>query len=68
MAMEFKSGFCKRCNAQTKVERKGVNHVLHLLLSVITGGLWLLIWIGTAIRFGGWRCATCGSPKVAHVR
>lgn len=31
-------------------EKKGrVNHLLHLLLSLLTGGLWVLVWIAVAI-------------------
>ncbi len=29
---------------------KGPNHVLHLLLTVITGGLWLPVWLIIALR------------------
>ncbi len=28
----------------TLVTEKEINHVLHLILSVFTGGLWLLVW------------------------
>ena len=28
-----------------QVEKKKVNHILHLLLTVFTGGFWLPIWI-----------------------
>lgn len=28
---------------------KGVNHVLHLLLTIFTGGLWLPVWIILAL-------------------
>jgi hypothetical protein len=42
-------------------ERPGTNHILHLILSLITGGLWLIVWIGVAIKFGGWQCPICGS-------
>ena len=28
-----------------------VNHILHLLLSIITGGLWLIVWIALALNF-----------------
>ena len=31
-----------------------VNHILHLLLTVFTVGLWLPVWIGVAL-FGGGR-------------
>ena len=67
MGMEYKSGFCKKCEQQRKVERPKTNHILHLLLSVITAGIWLIIWIGVSIKFGGWRCETCGSKKVKSV-
>lgn len=67
MAEEKKSGFCKTCDKQTLVFRKGTNHLLHLLLTVFTAGIWAIVWIGSAIKFGGWRCATCGSNKVARV-
>jgi len=26
-------------------KRQKVNHILHLILAVITGGFWLLVWI-----------------------
>lgn len=67
MAEDRKSGFCKPCGKQTIVFRKGTNHILHLLLSILTGGLWLIIWLGVAIKFGGWRCTQCGSTKVSGV-
>jgi hypothetical protein len=34
-----------------------VNHILHLLLTVFTAGLWLPVWIGVA-AFGGGRRKT----------
>jgi len=68
MAEEYKSAFCKNCDEQRKVARPKTNHILHLLLTIVTAGLWLIIWIGVAIKFGGWRCDTCGSTKVSSVR
>jgi len=29
--------------------KKKTNHVLHLILSVLTAGLWIPVWIGIAI-------------------
>jgi hypothetical protein len=26
-------------------QKKQTNHVLHLLLSIVTGGLWLIVWL-----------------------
>lgn len=60
MAMQMKSKHCKRCGEQILAQRPGVNHILHLVMSVITGGLWLIIWLGSMIRIGGWRCSRCG--------
>lgn len=28
------------------MKKKNVSHILHLLLSIITAGLWIPIWIG----------------------
>ena len=66
--MNYKSGYCAACNADRKVERKGVNHILHLILTIITIGFWSIIWIGVGVKFGGWRCSECGSTKVSKVR
>lgn len=30
-------------------KRKNTSHVLHLLLSIITGGLWIFVWIICAL-------------------
>jgi hypothetical protein len=67
MAEEKKGGFCKSCEKQVVVFRKGTNHILHLLLTLFTFGLWLIVWFGSSVKFGGWRCTQCGSPKVNNV-
>lgn len=67
MANTERSGYCKMCEAQRKVTRPKANHVLHLILTIITLGVWGFIWLGVAVQFGGWRCDTCGSTKVARV-
>lgn len=30
-------------------QKKKTNHILHLILSIITGGLWLVIWLFVGI-------------------
>jgi len=67
MAHQEKSGHCKQCKEMRVVRRPGTNHILHLILTVLTAGLWLIVWIGVSIKFGGWRCSTCGSTKVSNV-
>ena len=68
MAEEKRSGHCKDCGERRVVFRRGTNHVLHLILSLVTMGLWLIIWFGAAVKFGGWRCDQCGSTAVSSVR
>jgi len=60
MVTDQKGGFCPYCQKHVVRWRKGTHHLLHLALTVLTGGLWLFIWIGVAIKFGGWRCSQCG--------
>jgi len=51
---------CMACKRHVMGERKGTNHILHLLLSVFSVGIWLPIWFMLAIKIGGWRCPFCG--------
>jgi len=67
MADEKSSGYCKQCDKRVVVFRKGTNHILHLILTLVTAGLWLIVWIGSAIKFGGWRCSECGSTDISKV-
>lgn len=67
MADERKSGFCDSCHKRTVVFRKGTNHILHLILTILTAGLWLVVWLGVSVKFGGWRCTVCGSNRVKQI-
>jgi hypothetical protein len=67
MAMKYKRGFCKDCNKDVKVFTKAPNHILHLLLSIITAGIWLIVWIMACISHDPWRCDECGSKKISKV-
>jgi DNA-directed RNA polymerase subunit RPC12/RpoP len=54
---------CENCRKQTLHIKQTPNHILHLLLTIITGGIWLIVWI-PIIFFGSdkpWRCSVCGS-------
>ncbi len=64
MGTEYRQGYCKDCEKRVRLERKGTSHILHLLLTVFTVGLWLLIWIGLSIKMGGWTCPQCGGKRV----
>ncbi len=67
MADQEKSGMCKVCSKQVMVRRKGTNHILHLILTLLNFGLWVIIWILISVKFGGWRCTQCGSTKISRV-
>lgn len=42
------------------IRRAGTNHILHLILTVLTLGLWLIPWMFVSVKIGGWRCTQCG--------
>lgn len=68
MAEQRKSGYCKNCKKDVIVFRPGTNHILHLLISIVTMGVWLIPWFLHSIKIGGWRCQTCGSKSVNSIK
>ncbi len=63
---KIKSGFCKECQERTKLEKGGASHIPHLIMTILTGGLWLIIWLFACVT-GQWRCSVCGSNKLKKV-
>lgn len=61
--MDEKSAHCGTCRRQVLARRHGPNHVLHLLLSVVTAGLWLIPWflLATTTRASTYVCPSCGN-------
>lgn len=63
MAIKTATVFCKTCNGKRLGHASAPNHVLHLLLTLVTFGLWLPIWILAALFTGGrYFCSHCGGP------
>ena len=59
---EIKKGkFCHHCNRQVLHTAKTANHLMHLILSVVTFGCWIPIWSWAALFHGAWTCSACGS-------
>ena len=57
---------CNRCKQQTRFCVPTVHHLLHLCLSVFTGGIWLLPWLIIALNAKtAAQCIYCG--KVAGI-
>ena len=64
------SAFCIHCQEKTLHIKKTPNHVLHLLLTILTAGLWLIVWIlvGMSSASEKWQCSKCGTPITAKDR
>src|SRR5690606_17411857 len=63
MGQAQSSQFCSTCSKQVLAARPAINHVLHLLLSLLCL-CWLPIWLILAIQatLTPWRCQVCGQP------
>ena len=59
---------CSVCQKQTVHIQRRINHILHLLLSVLFIGLWLIVWIGIAM-FGTRTpvCTVCGNGSTNSI-
>ena len=58
---ESKKFYCNCCKTERMFSREKVNHRLHIVLSLLTGGLWLISWLALYIgqRFELWTCSSC---------
>lgn len=53
---------CPLCDQPRLFQKDGTSDLTHILLCIITGGLWLPIWFVLIICGGApWRCTICGS-------
>jgi hypothetical protein len=61
---------CARCRHQQLFIRARLNHLLHLMLTIMTVGLWLISWLALCIGqiLRPWRCEHCGwhHPEFKH--
>jgi hypothetical protein len=56
---------CGTCGQPRPFTKDGVNHILHVILSLLTVGGWLLVWILLIIvnALQPYRCTQCGQAK-----
>lgn len=56
---------CGGCCENRLFEKDGACHVLHLLLSIVTAGLWLPFWLLCVLSAAlqPYRCSTCGKSR-----
>ena len=71
MSQVQSSAFCLVCQQQRLFTKEKPNHLLHLVLSVLTLGIWaIFVWlpISIAAQARRPRCASCGTELGhAHV-
>jgi hypothetical protein len=63
---EGAKGFCRYCKQQRLLQRPKINHILHLLLTLLIWP-WVIVWIYLAAKrlddpTREWRCSVCGEP------
>lgn len=66
MGMEYQQRWCETDQRLVRAERPKPNHILHLILSILTAGLWLIVWFLVAVEKGNrpWQCPICGGTTV----
>jgi len=57
------SMFCSTCRRQTASIRPRANHILHLILSLLSCGWWVPVWLLCALLPGAARCTVCGQTS-----
>jgi hypothetical protein len=51
--------FCASCNKNVLAVRPGTSRLRQLGLTLLTLGLWSIVWLLDALRRPGWRCSVC---------
>ena len=51
---------CNGCGREVAIRRTRPLHLLHLILSIASRGLWLPVWAFLAFGWHGWKCTGCG--------
>ncbi len=64
MATQQLMAHCSSCDRKTVHLRNRPNHILHLLLSIMTGGIWILVWLMANVFQRGPSCTECGKTKL----
>ena len=65
MAVRVEYHHCENCEDVMPHNRRVPNHILHLIVSILTGGLWIIVWILSSVSIGSnMKCGNCGlSPS-----
>ena len=63
MAWKRENIICEHCDHPQTVKFKKPNHILHVVMSIITLGVWLVVWLAAAFEAWGAsspKCKKCG--------
>ena len=61
--------YCDVCDRKVEPKKtREVNHILHLIMSLLTVGFWLWIWLIAAISVRQWTCPICKANLENSVR
>jgi len=54
--------YCNKCRHEQVFIKMEINHILHLVLTIITVGLWGVCWVAICLGklIHPWRCEHCG--------
>lgn len=65
MNIEYKQRYCPACTRYVRAEKVKQSNLLHLFMTVITGGIWIFVWIMRSFStdLDSWQCPFCGSKK-----
>lgn len=59
MSQRVSRRFCDSCDDYVRAEARPVSHLLHLVLSIVTAGFWIIIWV-LLVLGPDWHCSQCG--------
>ena len=57
---------CKTCEQKRPFEKSGPSHILHLILALVTAGIWLPVWVLLCVfnSLKPYRCRFCGESRL----
>ena len=66
MSQKIIQRHCSTCQQPRPFTKDGANHILHLILSIVTVGFWLPVWllVGVCSFLTAYRCQFCGKGKI----
>src|SRR5262245_23874604 len=64
MTYNVKLASCHGCQQERAFRQHRPNHLMHAVLTILLGGLWLPVWALAAFYPGPYRCPACGLKYV----